>query len=77
MNYILIVFFLYPGIWPMGGYITSSQHGPFKDVIACESAGRQAELIAKEIGAQRVGTFCATTKQGDMKVRGERNGTIR
>lgn len=69
MNYILILFFLTPGTWPVQGHISSTQHGPFRDLLACEHAGKQAELISLEIGAQKVGYFCAATRHTDIKVR--------
>ena len=34
MKYILILFFLTPQTWPVPGYISSSQHGPFDNIAA-------------------------------------------
>lgn len=68
MKYILILFYFTPGVWPVQGQMGSSQHGPFESMIACESAAGRAEMIMKELGAQRTGSFCASTKT-DWKVR--------
>lgn len=68
MKYLLILFHMTPGTWPVQGVMGSQQHGPFSSLIACESAGARAEAIMRELGAQKTGFFCANTNT-DWKVR--------
>ena len=69
MKYLLILMFLTPQTWPVPGYISSSQHGPFDNILACEKAARQAEAIAMEIGASRVSSFCASTRDPAFRLK--------
>jgi hypothetical protein len=62
MKYLLIVFF-FTSVWPLSSKIDSGQYGPFNNILACEHAAKQAEMIAKSIGVEKVGTFCAPTTE--------------
>jgi hypothetical protein len=61
VKYLLIVFYM-TGQWPLAPQMGSSQHGPYDNILACEAAARQAEMIVMSIGATRVGSFCSQTK---------------
>jgi hypothetical protein len=74
MKFILIIFFMTPGVWPVSaeqvhvGQISAV----FDSGLACEKAARQAELVARGIGATKVGSFCAGTKDANFKLKGEK-----
>lgn len=60
VKYFLVVFYL-TGSWPFTPKMDFAQLGPYQNILACESASRQAEMVVKEIGAIRVGSFCSQT----------------
>lgn len=61
MKYLLVVFYLTTNTWPKPDRTEWAQLGPYQNILACESAARQVELIVKSIGADRVGTVCSQT----------------
>jgi hypothetical protein len=70
VKYLLILFFLTDSSWMAQGRISSSQHGPYDNILACEKAARQAEVMVKELGAAQVVSFCSSTKSPDYKQKG-------
>jgi hypothetical protein len=71
VKYLLILFFMTDGSWFAQGRISSSQHGPYDNILACEKAARQAELIVKELGAAQVVSFCSSTKDPNYRQKGQ------
>lgn len=63
MKYLLIIFWLNAGAWPLArNTIDHAQLGPYATLIACEAAAGQATaVIQSELGATKVGTFCSAT----------------
>ena len=69
MKFLLFVFYMIVNPWPMPPSMNFVQMGPFESDLACQQSALQAELIVRELGAERVGSFCSGTREANFTER--------